>query len=245
MPSIESISFVCYQWNDGFREYLPEHVNVLAAAIKRNFSLPHRFICITDETEGFSGNVEVMPLPDEARALAKLRTVENNDKLPSSYRRLWTFSEAAKCLGDRVMMLDIDCVITRSLDPLFEMQDDFVGWTPSTKWGMPRVGGGTWLLRTGTRTKVWTEFSVSGARAAHRAGFRGSDQAWISCKLGSTCARWPLDAGIYQKQDMAHNWGRLPPDARIVHFNGDQKPWHKLSIPWVRKNWQSGVETSS
>lgn len=234
----EVVSVLCYQWNEGFREYLPEHVNVLARSVKRNLSIPHRFICITDETEGFSSDVEVMALPDEAREIAKLKTVEESDRLPSSYRRLWTFSESAKCLGDRVMMLDIDCVITRSLDRLFEMKDDFVGWTPSTTWGMPRVGGGTWLLRTGTRTSVWTEFTVSAARRARQAGFRGSDQAWISYKLGAHCARWPLKAGIYQKQDMAHCWTYLPTDARIVHFNGEQKPWSKLNIPWIRKNWK-------
>jgi hypothetical protein len=238
MPKVESISIVCFQWNEGYREYLPGHVNVLARSIKRHFSSPHRFICITDETEGFDSTVEVMRLPDEARAVAKLKTVEDTARLPSSYRRLWTFSKEAKCLGDRVMMLDIDCVITNSIDPLFSMQDDFVGWTPSTVWGRPRIGGGTWLLRTGTRTKVWTEFSVNAARQARQEGFRGSDQAWLSYKLGSTCARWPLESGIYQKQDMAHYWSRLPEDARIVHFNGDSKPWGMLNIPWIKKNWQ-------
>jgi hypothetical protein len=206
--------------------------------LKRNLSIPHRFICITDETEGFSDDVEVMRLPESARWLAKLKTVENTDRLPSSYRRLWTFSEEAKCLGDRVLMLDIDCVITASIDCLFNPKADFVGWTPSYVWGSPRVGGGTWLHRTGTRTDVYTHFSIAAAKKARQEGFRGSDQAWISYKLHRE-PRWPFESGIYQKQDMAHNWARLPPDARIVHFNGDVKPWNMVDlVPWVRKHWQ-------
>jgi hypothetical protein len=53
-------------------------------------------------------------------------------RFPSSYRRLWTFSDDARLLGDRVMMIDIDAVVTGDLGPLFAPDDDFVGWVPSS-----------------------------------------------------------------------------------------------------------------
>lgn len=235
---MESLSVCVYQWNTGYRDYRPEYVNVLARMVKRHLPMPHRFICVTDETKGFSADVEVMATPEAARTAGKVLSPEG-PRFPSSYRRLWTFSEEARCLGDRVMLLDIDCAITGDLSPLFEPVDDFVGWRPTSAWGTTnRVAGGTWLLRTGTRTKVWTSFSARGVGKARTAGYRGSDQAWISYCLASNVAVWPKSCGIYQAQQMKVNrFEVLPDDARIVHFNGRVKSWDLLSIPWIRKSW--------
>lgn len=235
------IAVCCFQWNNGFREYLPKYVNILAASVRRNLSLPHRFICITDETEGFSDDVTVMPLPEEARPLVKLKN-PTGERFPSSYRRMWLFSEAAKALGSRIMLLDIDCVITRSLDPLFEPDEDFIGWRPNYNWGNGhRIGGGTWLLKAGTRTEVWDRISKNPAGViaeAKAAGFNGSDQAAMSY-LMPDCKVWPKNAGIYQSQDIRAGAFRvLPADARIVHFNGGKKAWGMKHIPWIKEHWR-------
>jgi hypothetical protein len=234
-------SIVCFQWNIGFRDYRAEYVNVLARSIRRHLPMPHRFICVTEETDGFDAGVEVLPLPEAARAVADLVTPERRG-FPSSYRRLWALSEEARILGDRVMMLDIDCVITGDLSPLFEVDVDFVGWRPNFVWGNgeKRIGGGTWLLRTGTRAEVWERFSANPAALiaeARAAGFRGSDQAILSYMLQG-CALWPMQSGIYQAQDMKElGLANLPADARIVHFNGKRKPWDCVDVPWIREHW--------
>lgn len=235
----ESRTFVCFQWNNGFRNYRPEHVNILAGAIRGKCSFPHRFVCVTEETEGFSEDVEVLPLPKAAASVAHLKSIEG-DRFPASYRRLWTLSEEAKSLGERVMMLDIDAAVTADLAPLFEYQDDFVGWRPNSSWGpkwKKRIGGGTWLLRTGTHAHIWNEFvanPMSVIKRARAAEYRGSDQAILSFYLAETCKVWPKDAGIYQAQQMRHDrFKTLPADARIVHFNGRVKPWDVKGIPWV------------
>jgi hypothetical protein len=234
---LESIGVVCFQWNSGFREYLPEYVNALARGVKRHLPLPHKFFCVTDETDGFSSDVQVVPTPPEARELGRLASPEG-PRFPASYRRLWTFSDEARCLGERVLMLDIDCIVTGDLSPLFAPQDDFVGWRPSSLWGKEeRIAGGTWLLRTGTRTDVWTKFSRASAAAARAAGYRGSDQAWMSYCLGRKVPLWPQHCGIYQAQQMKKQGFKvLPKDARIVHFNGGLKSWSPQlrDIPWIR-----------
>ena len=230
----ETLSIICWQWNDGFRKYLPQHVNWLAAACKQHCSFPHRFVCITDETKGFSNDVEVMPIPDSARPVARLRTVEQA-RFPSSYRRLWGFSEEATVLGDRILNLDVDCMVVSDLWELFNNDHDFVGWRPQSVWGKEmRIGGGTWLLRTGTHTHVWDNFSIEKAREARRIGWRGSDQAWMSYCLAHTCKVWPRYIGIYQKQDGAQQWREIPKGARIIHFNGHVDYWDlRNKIKWV------------
>lgn len=238
------ITVHCYLWREGGRGYLPEHVNTLARMVRRHLDAPHRFVCITDETDGFDGAVEVVPLPEAARAAATLRTPEG-PKFPSSYRRLWSFSREAVSLGPRVLLLDIDCVVTADITPLVERTDDFVGYRPSHAWGkdIRRLMGGTWMLRTGTKSHVWDEFIADPEgqiRACRAAGHRGSDQAILSWKLYADDVLWPQACGIYSSQDMLKpsRHATLPHGARIVHFNGLTKPWTSRHIPWVREHYR-------
>jgi hypothetical protein len=229
---VDDVSFVCFQWNTGFRAYTPERVNTLAKGVKKYYPKPHRFICVTDEIYGFNSDVEVIRLPESARWVTKIPSPEGT-RFPSSYRRLWCFSEEAKSLGSRIMQLDIDCLITGNLEPLFDYPDDFVGWRPNAVWGnSQRIGGGTWLLRTGTHTRIWDTLSTDGIRRARRMGWRGSDQAWLSYNLAATCKVWPREEGIYQKQDGVYEWSEPPANAKIIHFNGPKKYW-QTSAPWV------------
>lgn len=231
-----TLSVVCWQWNVGFRTYLPEHVNALARMVKRNLPRPHRFICVTDETEGFSGDVELLRTPDAAKAVGDIPSPEGA-AFPSCYRRLWMFSDEAMVLGDRVLLLDIDCLVVDNLTPLLDRDEDFVGWRPNYQWGNPRIGGGTWLLRTGTNTHVWDDFTPEAVSACRNAGYRGSDQAWLSYKLRG-CATWPEPgSGIFQSQDFLKKYGvpRKPKGARIIHFNGRRKAWQMRRVPWIRK----------
>ena len=48
------INIVCVKWGT---KYGPEYVNVLRAMIKRNLSLPHRFICFTDNKTGLNADI--------------------------------------------------------------------------------------------------------------------------------------------------------------------------------------------
>ena len=237
----EQIAVVSYQWNEqGFsdpRGFEPKQVNDLARNVKDHLGRPHRFICITDETEGFSEDVELMPLPDEAQAVARIPTAQGHSRFPSCYRRLWTFSKNAKVLGDVVLVLDIDCFIVGLLDPLFDFMPDaeFVGWNPVQIWGKTKIGGGTWRHRPGTRTHIWEEFSQQEALRIKKLGYNGSDQAILSYKLGDEPV-FP-DAWILNRQDMRRLGGHAPETAKIVHCNGpkNMKGYRNVKdVPWMR-----------
>jgi hypothetical protein len=232
---LQNITIVTWLWK-GNRPYQPHHVAVLASMFRRHLSIPHRFVCITDMDGDFGDGVEVMNMPNAARALGEYRTPEA-PHFPSCYRRLWMFSNEARCLGERVMLVDVDMVLTGSVDHLFEHTAPFVGWMPRQTWGHgPRLGGGMYLMTPGSHTEVFDDFngheSIKEARAA---GFRGSDQAWISHKLCGEVDLWPHSAGIYSIRDLKQ--GLLPSNARLVQFNGSVKPWQSR-LSWVRTNWK-------
>ena len=237
------ISVVVWCWQGihlGDRPYKPEHVNALRKAVARHLSFPHRFVCVADSTDGFDPEVEVHITPPEARAVGELRSPEGG-KFPSCYRRLWNFSEGAKAFGERLLCIDVDTVPTGDWSPFFVRTEDFVGWRPLRTWGKQlRFGGGLYLLTPGTRTEVWLTFKGPTSMAeARRAGFRGSDQAWISYKLARTEPYYGQHDGIYSIRDLGN--GRLPSDARMVHFNGGVKPWCS-PLPWVAEHWPGEIE---
>lgn len=225
------VSIVTWLWQ-GSRAYLPEHVNTLAGMFRRTLSIPHNFICISDTPDGFSPCVQVMPMPESAGWLTGFLTPEG-EHFPSCYRRLWMFSEDAKVLGDRVLLVDIDMIVMRDTSHLFDAKADFVGWQPRTQWGdKPRIGGGIYLLTPGARTDVYEDFcGPSSIREARAAGYRGSDQAWMSYKLQG-CEVWPDGAGIYSQWDVKGHLDK----ATIVQFNGKSKPWN--SKGWHTEYWK-------
>lgn len=237
------ISIVTYLWRgDTHRVYLPEHVNTLRNAFLRTLSRAHRFICVSDESQGLAGNVEWVQTPPEARALGEIKTVEAG-RFPSCYRRLWSFSAGAReLLGERIMVVDIDFLPIARFDHLFDRTEPFVGWRPRQCWGRAdRIGGGIYLMDTGLFTRVFDDFAADPKHAqceARRAGYRGSDQAWISYCLGGSVPVWRDCDGIYSIRDF-HNGMDLPPlDACAIQFNGPSrlKPWNHPAS-WVRAHW--------
>lgn len=237
------ISIVCFLWRgeDTRRVFLPEHVRTLASSIRRELSIEHRFICVADEGEGLDGPVEWLETPQACRRLGDVRTLEGS-RFPSCYRRLWAWSaEAREQLGDRVMLVDIDLVTMRDFAHLFDRQEPFVGWRPRARWGKEdRVGGGIYLMTPGAHPEVFEKFAEDPRRAqqaARVAGYRGSDQAWISFMIGRAAAVWPDDVGIYSIRDLRNGELPLPDDAALVQFNGPVKPWDS-KLAWVRKHWR-------
>lgn len=224
------------------RFFKPEHVNRLQELFALHLSTPHRFVCISDDTEGFSPNVTVIQTPCAAAAIGHVRSPEGN-RFPSCYRRLWAQSdEAAEILSERCLALDIDAIPVADLSPIVERDEPFVGWRPFRDWGRKlRIGGGLYLFTPGAHTRVWTDFTKNPNAAiaeASAAGFRGSDQAWLSHKLAHKVPIYGRSSGLYSIRDLGADHV-LPKDARLVQFNGPDKPWaYRGRAGWVAQHWK-------
>jgi hypothetical protein len=244
------LDVVCWKWKPPGRyrsTFDARSVNTLRAMVARHLRLPHRFTCITDDGAGIDGDIRVLPLWDDFAHVPNPSNVAN----PSCYRRLRMFApEARDLIGERIVSLDLDVVITDDLTPLFDRPEDFVIWGGQTvQPGAPAgriynwYNGSLMMLRAGTRTRVWTEFNPAQSPAlANRAGCKGSDQGWISYCLGNKEAVWGAKDGVYSfRNHVVPGKGILPKGARLVAFHGRHDPWQsevQRAYPWISEHYR-------
>jgi len=212
--------------------YRPEYVNVWASMVRRNLTIPHRLLCITEDPRGIE--IETYPLWEDFG----IKNPQWNLAKPQCYRRLKAFSEEMRpILGDRFVSMDIDCVITGNIDSLLSRTEDFI-----INRGRSRkntYNGSMWMMNTGARSSVWTEFK--GQESVQKASqWMGSDQAWIRECLGPDEATWGPEDGIgaYSQIRVIPKW--QPQDTKIVFFQGSYKPWSNGAdrIGWIKEHWQ-------
>lgn len=232
------ISLVCWLWRQPGRQpqYTAEHVNILRRMIARNYRAPQRFICVTNEPGNYDAGVEIVP---DRCDFADVPSPHGRGA-PSCYRRLRLFApDAAETFGEQIVSIDLDCVIVRDLTPLWDRPEPFVCWRD------PLYGhqlcGSMFMLRAGTHPRVWSDFDpkTSPAEAA-AAGYRGSDQAWISYTMGWWTPRWTPGDGVWSfRVDLAGGSLPLLDHARVVFFHGAAKPWNQATqIAWVREHYR-------
>lgn len=209
------ITVTCFLWGHAYR---PAHVNALAALVREHYRRPHRFVVVTNDRGPFAPGVAVVA-DDEDFARTPSPAGAG---MPSCYRRLrlWR-ADAAETFGERIVCLDLDVLLVDDVAPLWDREDDVVLYRDPL-WPH-QVNGSMLMLRAGTRPDVWAAFDpMTSPALARAAGFRGSDQAWLSYKLPHA-ARWSGADGVYSyRRDCAQG---IPADARVIVFHGRPKPW--------------------
>lgn len=237
------LDVVTFRWKPapGYRsKFGPETVNTLARMVARNYRKPYRFTCVTDDPKGIDPRIRIIPLWADHGDLLSPHGRNN----PSCYRRLKLFSpEAAEIIGPRFVSLDLDMVITADVSPLWDRPDDFVIWknvSPATAYN-----GSMFVMTAGARPQVWKDFNPKRSPQETRAaGVFGSDQAWISYKLGKGEKTWDERDGVYSYRihlaPKAGNVKDLPANARVVVFHGRPDPWdpEAQKTKWVRTHYQ-------
>lgn len=232
------LTFVAWRWTPphGYRSvFSPDTVFALREMLDRHHHKPHRFVCITDEPDALPG-IETIPLWDWGSGIKS----PIGRSYPSCYRRLRVFApDAGEMFGERLVSIDLDTVIVGDVTPLFDRPEDFVIWN-SSDFPKQAYCGSLWMLKTGSRPQVYTEFNPETSPGiAWRAGYRGSDQSWINYMLPNE-AMWTKKDGVFSyRKDIARFGNKLPPNATLVAWHGKIDPWskHGQKIDWVRAHY--------
>lgn len=230
MGKNQPLTIITWLWRStGWRKcYDAAHVNTIEAMLKKHLTIPHEVICVTDMPEGI--NCRTVPLWGEPRMPRRIRG-------PNCYKRLKLFSaDIHETLGisegSRVCSLDIDTIIFRNIDHLFDTDYAFI-----IKEGKAcPYNGSIWALRLGTRTHVWDDFcprqspktALTQINPLTGGAYLGSDQAWMSYKIPNEPTWTAFDHGVldYYRDIRHHN--NIARNGCLVFFPGKEKPWSPL-----------------
>jgi len=228
------LTIVTWIWSQKGRSvvYKPESVNVWANMVSRNITIPHRFLCFAEDSQGIE--IPTYPLWEDI----KVSRSDWGNHRPHCYRRLKAFSEDMRpILGDRFVSMDLDCVVTGNLDEILGRNDDFIINRGTT--GKNTYNGSMWMMNTGARKQVWEDFTEIGAKEAAR-HFLGSDQSWIRYKLGPFEKTWGPEHGVNTYLALRRIYDANLKNTNLVFFQGTMKPWESTAqeFSWVRQNYR-------
>lgn len=234
------ITVACYLWYDPKGKcnttylYDAHHVQLLKSMVDRHLSIPHRFVCITDRAPSALPGVEVVP-------------IDMRYHVPGTrFVKLMTFRpDVDEVIGERILQLDLDTVITGNIDSIASRTEDLVLWR-NPNFGVrrrARYNTSIVLLRAGSRPELWKDFDVKKMPPKLHKLTGGTDQAWVSYRADSDEAHWTDRDGIYgagRLHDIVPGVrSELPANARIVFFPGKREPGMEETQkrhPWIREH---------
>jgi len=230
------VNVICMKWGD---LYGPDYVNNLFNGVKRHLSLPHRFVCLTDSADGLDPGIEHFPLPgiDIPEGELDLR-----------WRKLTVFKTPLFDLEGTGLFLDLDVVITGSLDDFFSypgefliIRDDNLALPKPFRWLNPararrlwRVGNSSvFRFQIGTQPQILEHYlSDPAAVIEDQPNFREQEFLTEEINDQDILDYWPKSWCVSYKYHCVPNLGTgfladpvLPEQARIIIFAGS------LSIP--------------
>jgi hypothetical protein len=223
------LTVVTYLWNIENGIYTPDDVFKLRAMVRNNLSIEHQFAVLTDSPEVFEyTDMHAVQVDTRFRRNAK-----------ATHNKLMLFHpHADELLGERVLGIDLDCIITAPIDDLIR-DDALILWRnprrrpfddPLSR--QPFYNSSLVLATTGQFCYLWDEECM---------GQKGDGQ-WISWRMGPYVPYWDQSHGVWRPQTY-----NLPPGAgctdkpdnvKIMFFPGSRKPLHpevQEICPWINE----------
>jgi len=250
------ITVCLWHWN---RRYSTKHIEAMRGMLARHLHLDHRIVCITDRPEDVPSGIGVLDVK---------HTILKYDS--KCLRRMWLYAgklpkgKPSPCdLGDRLLQLDLDMVLTADITPLVDRPEPFVILKGESTRQPYRPHGWAYnatvmLLTAGARSDVYDAYAADQKgviRAANAAGWdvtTNSDQGVATYLLakGDPPAFWTTDDGIYSYRGIAGPDGGkghlgLPANCRIVSFHGRSGNRHpgdpalQKCSPWILEHWKA------
>jgi hypothetical protein len=226
---------VCsFFWLDSARQrnvqITPEDVRIWKNMVDRQMTIPHRTVCVTHRPD-LIDFMETIPLDLEKHVPGTCLVKLQAHKIGGVAKE-----------GDRVLTMDVDCVVTGSLDPLVTRDEPAVWWrnpnhNPDTEDGRKRgyVQGSMQLFTVGATEFLWRDFDeramagrVNGATVGTvplNRRFGGAEQCWISERLNAAYpeAGWNWHVPRWTEADGVYGAGRL--------FNGKMGKGVQSELP--------------
>lgn len=176
------------------KKYGANYVNTLQSMVDRHLTVPHDFVCITDDHVGVNCKCILPELEGDGW-----------------WTKLTLFRDKPYGIEGKILYLDLDIVIRENIDCFAQYFSDFV---IIQDWMLDMYNSSVFLLETGTRNYVWDSYAKD-PQAARRFAV-GGDQHWITDKARGEI--WP-DEWI-----KSYKMNKFKDEGKIVVFHGRPKP---------------------
>jgi len=248
-------NIVCIKWGTKFPPY---YVNRLYAGVARGLKRPFRFVCFTEHQEGIRDEVEVHPLPLVPFEKPMVEAMTTG-KRRGAWRKVTMMKPGSIGLKGPTLVMDLDVIVTGSLDELFEVSPGKVcmgrEWRYKYQpWRGVAGHGSVYRFEPGRHDYLYTDFEadVEGSiafrgeqkyitKTAHRHGdFAYFPDGWI-CSFKRQAI--PIVPFNLIKEPV------LPKSSRVMCFHGDPKMEEALigegsklkyrtkPASWLRQLW--------
>ncbi len=216
------LNVVSYKWGN---RYAPLYWDRLAKAVKKNLSLPHEFIMICDNADELEGDY------------TKIRMDMEKDFF-GFWTKMTIFRPKPFGITGRILLLDVDTLITGNLDELGNLHDDFYTYP---NWWADTIAFAVTLMDAGARTQLWEEFIKDPKGIMERFG---NDEEFIS----KFCPNEKYFPAPWVRSYKAHCVGRgVPEGCKFVCFHGKPDPHEVIDKrdgrtalgpdPWIADYW--------
>ena len=245
----QTVNILCMKWGT---KYGTDYVNRLHSMVSRNLSLPFRFICFTDNTDGISPEIDCLPIIEVEANL-------NDDagrKRVQAWKKLTTMAKPLYDIEGTCLFLDLDIVIIDTIDSFFEIEGDFF---IIQDWHDPEGQGNSSVYRfeAGAHENVLNHFVKNRDQIASEFD---NEQHYLTQKIKESgqLNYWPHNWCLsFRKSCLPRNkikrWfqaSQKPDSGKIIVFHGAPNPeeallgkgdrWYRPIKPalWLADYWR-------
>lgn len=200
--------------------YDHNYVNALANAVKRNVDVPHKFVCLTNDSTGFNSNVDdIIPLKHD-------------------FKKWWCKIELFRpdiFTDKQIFFLDLDTVIIDNINQIVSKPFDFCGLRDFYK--LITLGSGLMSWQHNKYHYVYERFVRNSTYIINNTP--EGDQRWINDNIKSMQYFQDVfgcNIISYKKDCLKNKVFKMPNNAKIVCFHGVPKP-HQIEYPQIKDHW--------
>jgi len=221
-------------------KYSAEYVNVLKKMTQRNLTVPHKFVCFTEDPKGIDPDIKILPLP----------TIQ----IKGWWFKTMLFNPNLQIQGT-MLFIDLDVVIFKNIDRLFQHSPGtFMVCRDFNRCFQPnwqKMNSSVVRWNTGQHPQLYNNFIKDPITISKR--FHG-DQDWLFDQVKKHFEFWP-DEWIQsykwemrgnpklvrqktgQKNFTAPGEPKIKSETAVAVFHGDPNPKECVD-PWCQTHWK-------
>jgi hypothetical protein len=222
---------ICMKWGT---LYGPEYVNILASMVKRHLTVPHTFVCYTDDTTGIHPDIETRAIPDMPLGSAASF---------SGWRKLISLAPSMGLEdGSTVLFLDVDLVIMDNIDGFFTYKPgEFCIIENWTQMGQGIGNSSVYRYQANTHNDVFNYFCENYEQVYKD---YTNEQDYLTKMVAKThkVHYWPATwCRSFKRHALPSRLLRYfvrpqpPADCKILVFHGPPKPIEAANGQWPQK----------